>query len=219
MNFNHFLKLSLKTYAVPVLLLVVLVGLRSWLGQPFAYFTRDPVDTAGYPFYLGLYSNINMVVWGFVTGVLWFTYGVLMKDRPESPMRMFFLTSSITTTVLYLDDFFQFHERIFPDYLGVPQVLIVGTYGAWTVAFLVTNFRTIMAAEGVLLFSAIAFLGASAVIDFLDEVVRLPGHHLWEDGTKFLGIVGWCVYFVRTSYAWLSGRLPGQAATFRPPTG
>ncbi|HLB00454.1 MAG TPA: hypothetical protein VJO14_03625 [Bacteroidota bacterium] len=125
-------------------------------------------------------------------------------------MKNFLLSSALTTTVLYLDDFFQFHDRIFPDYLGVPQVLILAIYAVWILTYLLVNYGTIRKTEDLLFFSAIAFLGISAVVDYFDEPVRLTGHHLWEDGTKFLGIVGWCVYFVRLSFSIVSERFSGR---------
>jgi hypothetical protein len=158
------------------------------------------VDTAGYPFYLGLYSNLNMIIWGFATGVLWFTYWMIRQNRPDFRLASFILASAVTTTILYLDDFFQLHERVFPDYLGIPQLLVFTVYAAWIIAFLAIYIRTIRMTDSFILFSALAFFGLSFLIDLFQERMLLPGHHLWEDGLKCMGIVGWSAYFIHLSF-------------------
>jgi len=199
LNNPRFVSLLARIYSIPLLLLGFLVYLRYRLDLPFPYFTRDPAAFAGFPAYLGLYSNLGMMVWGFSTGVLWFTFWIVRERGRGDGVRRYLLTSAILTTVLFFDDFFQFHEAIIPGYLGIPQTLVLAGYAAWALVWLMMNLPVIRKAEPLLLFSSLAFFGLAVVFDFLEDTARLPGHHLWEDGSKFLGIFGWCVYFVRVS--------------------
>jgi len=207
MKFTRFVALTGKIYAIPLLLLGFLIFLRFALDVPFSYFTRDPADFAGFPFYLGLYSNFGMVLWGFGGAVLWFTWWITRGRDPDRGNERFLLTTAVTTSVLYLDDFFQLHERVLPDYIGLPQLLVLSAYALWILCWLFINRNAILNFEPALLITVLVFFGVSVLLDLVEHTLYLPGHHLWEDGSKFLGIAGWCTYMTRFSLREIGGMM------------
>jgi len=82
-------------------------------------------------------------------------------------------------------------------YLRYRLDLLLAGYAVWALVWLKLNSGVIRKAEPLLLLTSLAFFGLAVVLDLPEDEVRLPGHHLWEDGSKFPGIIGWCVYFVR----------------------
>ena len=84
-------------------------------------------------------------------------------------------------------------------YFRISQIVVVAAYGVATLIFLIRFRELILKTESVLLGSAFAFFAFSLLVDqVLDEV--MPMEHLFEDGSKFLGILGWLAYFTRTSF-------------------
>lgn len=205
MALNIRLKLCGKTYFAPLILLVFLVVLKVLTGLPFYYFTRDPSDTVGHPFYLGLYSNLTMVAWGLAAATMWFSWSILRRDRAQEQVVRFLFVSALVTSILYLDDFFLVHERVCPDYLGIPEILVLLVYATGISAFLLRSLSVIRRTDSTILISALALFAISVIID-VQPWVRLPGHHFWEDGTKFLGVVGWGAYYFRFAAQMISGR-------------
>ena len=64
-----------------------------------------------------------------------------------------------------------------------------------------------------LLVLAFGFLAASVVIDVIRGVLALDlggWEHLFEDGTKWLGIAFWCSYHVITAYRLLTHGVEGR---------
>jgi hypothetical protein len=199
-------KLLLRVYALPVVAIAALVALKVFAGIPIPYLTRDPWASVEQPFYLGLYSNLNMVLWGLAFGAVWLTYWA-QRRRADPPAQSFWRRSAITTTLLFLDDLFGFHDAIFPEHLRVPELLVYGSYGMWFLWYFWRSAPVIRRSRDAgLLLSAVAFFALSASIDVGSRWVRLPGHFVWEDGTKLLGVAGWSIYFFRLALARLTAR-------------
>ena len=192
--------LLFQVYALPIVAIAVLIALKVFADIPIPYLTRDPWAIVEHPFYLGLYSNLNMVLWGMAFGALWLTVWTVRTCPLDAPMQSFFYYSAITTTILFFDDLFGFHDSIFPEHLHIPELLVYACYGLWILWYLWRFAAVIRRLEhAALLVSAIVFFGLSAIIDNDELFGRLPAHFVWEDGTKLLGVAGWCVYFVRVS--------------------
>jgi len=110
---------------------------------------------------------------------------------------------------LGFDDLFLLHERIFPNYIGVPEKLVLGSYSVFALAYLI-RFRTaIFKTEYPLLGMALFFFGISVIIDAFHSEGRDTA--AWEDLPKFVGIVSWFVYFARVSASALRASWTGPA--------
>jgi hypothetical protein len=103
------------------------------------------------------------------------------------------------TVALAFDDAFQIHERLAPALTEKGEPLLIAAY---TLAFagLLVRYRAFVlrTSFGVLLVSAV-LLFVSAALDRW-----LPGHHLVEDGAKFLGIATWATWLIGTGIAVLA---------------
>ncbi len=79
--------------------------------------------------------------------------------------------------------------------------MLIVTYMIAIAAYLTRFRRIIRATEWQLLAIALGFFITSVGLD----VVSIPGLNpfIFEDGAKFVGIVMWLTYFVRTGSRWL----------------
>lgn len=149
------------------------------------------------PWYTGFLAHFGVLVWwaGAVVGLS----GAALLARRESLRRSAaLLILGGLSAVLSLDDLLRLHEGFLPDVLGIPKPVTYGAYAvvavAWPIAFLDFVRRT----EWWLLALAAVLLAASVAID---QLAPDPPPHLFEDGTKFLGIAVWTLYVVQTTYA------------------
>jgi hypothetical protein len=185
----------------------IALAISRWAGIPPSWMTRDLADITGRGSYLGLLSQIGVMAWtGAVVMCLW-SSRILWGSAGGARDARFLLVSGLVTLLLLLDDAFMLHERILPR-MQVPERVVLGAHllviGGW-----LWWFRTeVLASEVLLLGGALLFLGISAGVDqvvpFSEDVAFL------EDSPKFLGILLWLAYSLRTAAAALSraGRLP-----------
>lgn len=159
-------------------------------------FTRDVAVILKIKPYIGMLSNIGMVLWSSAASICFFAF-IYNKQKRNTKFQVFFLFSAILTTVLLLDDLFMLHEFVLPKYLFIPENLIIGVYGLSVLLYFIL-FRKIFSETYYLpLVLSLIFFALSIGFDFYPRV--LPWHYLFEDGLKFLGIVGWLAYFSKTS--------------------
>jgi hypothetical protein len=105
--------------------------------------------------------------------------------------------------VLLLDDIFLFHEEIAPEYLHIPERLVIVLYLALGIVFVASNWREMLNSEYLLLALSLSLFGGSIVLDALPiEGFNVP--YFWEqleiffeDGFKFAGIATWLTFFSR----------------------
>ena len=105
------------------------------------------------------------------------------------------LYSGLPSARLALDDQFQVHEGLAPDYLGVAEPVSLALLSAATVAYLWRFRRTILRSPGrSLLLVSLGFLAGSLLVDtiLIGSMWLLRDWKLLvEDGLKWLGIVFW----------------------------
>jgi hypothetical protein len=152
---------------------------------------RDPSAVLGLPLHVGLLSNVGVVIWAAGAGGLLLA-GIALRAlrRPDAAL---FLSVGGLTLVLAADDLLQFHDSVGmgPVWFGIPQEVIVGTYGLVAAVLLVLHRSRILRLEGrwVLLVAAFA-LATSVGIDVIDP----DGIYIvYEDGAKIVGIFNWSV--------------------------
>lgn len=101
--------------------------------------------------------------------------------------------------MLLLDDFFLLHEVVIPKLLGIKEKYVVATYPLLIVAFLLFFMSKLLTTSYLVLLSALGFLALSVLTDALSHSYTNELEYLFEDGFKFMGIVGWFYYFTSTS--------------------
>lgn len=161
--------------------------------------------------YEGLLSNLGIIVWASAFAIAVFTGLVTRSAADDSDMSRLLLGGGLVTFVLLVDDLFMLHDTLLPEYIGIPETVATVMVGLVPLSFL-WLFRTVIPRTPWLLLAVgVAYLAVMTGIDFIEDKVDIPGHHLWEEGAKLLGILHWCGYLVYTSQRCATGR--GNRAT------
>jgi hypothetical protein len=175
---------------------VVLLGVLAFISTRFdiavASFTRDPLAIVDAPPYLGFLSNLGIILWSAAAAVCLFAFSLLSRRGASGDIRAFVLLGGLISLLLLLDDLYMLHEYFYPR-LGIFEKLAFAGYGVLVLVYLIGFRRKIGDTRFVYLFCALGFFALSLIIDRLPETM-LPMHHLFEDGSKFLGIVCWLSY-------------------------
>ena len=196
-QFKALLPTLIPVYTAAVALLLALVVIRLQAGIQISYFTSDPSATVGEPSYIGLVSNVGILLWSGAAALCFFAFAMLRRRIPnEKKLSSFLLFSGLLTTLLLLDDLFLLHSNVHGS-LDVPNWLILAGYMAIGFLYLIRFAATIRETEYVPLIFALGFFGLSAVVDATPG--NYSGQQLAEEGAKLLGIVSWAVYLVRVS--------------------
>lgn len=181
---------------IPTFLVLLTVGFISWRTSiPIMDFTRDPASILDAPVYLGIISNIGILFWAAGATVCFFSAAIINQVKHESRAFYFLLFGGIITTILLADDFFLFHERIFPQYLNTSESQAFLIYLLILLAYLIIFRKKIMTTDFMLLGLSLLGFAMSAIVDeiFVDH---FRGKFLAEDGFKLLGILTWAAYFM-----------------------
>lgn len=196
------------------MLLIGLFLLVDSLGIPFVALTRDAAIayTRDAPYYSGSLSNLGGIIWTVGVAVSLFAAWMLCRMGPaHAEMSRFLLTYGVLTLILLLDDLFMIHETI-TLITGRSQkvtLLAQGLVAGW---FLIRYHRLILQSRWSIMAVAMVFFSGSLVVDFDLVIFTDRFHHLFEDGSKFIGLVIWSGYGVITSASALHAainRAPG----------
>ncbi|MBA4312463.1 MAG: hypothetical protein C0417_07515 [Chlorobiaceae bacterium] len=194
---------------IPVLFIIGFVLLISWkTGQPVYVLFQDIFIVAQIPLYIGFVSNIGAFVWAFAIAVCAYV-GVLLFNEPEQRNAAhFFLYASFLGVFLMLDDFFMFHEIIYPRYFHVDSDIIYIIYAALGIGFIIKFKKIILKSDLTILLLSFGFFALSIFFDELREAVCLNDYWIIaEDGSKLIGIIYWLVYFSLTGKSYLQAKV------------
>lgn len=196
-QFKNNYKFYLSVYISITLFLYGVSVFSGYYDVSVAYFMRDPVITLyGHPF-VGAVSNLGILVW-CATAAICFFCAVIHKKNGDSSFSFFLWCSGIFTSILMLDDFFMFHEYLFPYTFGIPQTAVIICYIGIALLYFVKFRGIIYASEYLTLLLACTMFSVSILSDiFMDQS---DFQFLLEDGAKLLGIVTWFIYFSRVCY-------------------
>ena len=161
---------------------------------PIAVFTKDPLSFAALNPLTGLLSNIGMIFWSFTVAICLLTAFVLKDVSKRFEASVFLFFSGLITLVLLLDDFFMMHEVIYPQWIGIPEKIVMISYGVMILSYLYLFRHRILKSDITLLVLFLSMFGVSAVIDLFIPDSLFDWHYLFEDGPKFIGIISWFGY-------------------------
>jgi hypothetical protein len=209
--------------ATPLLIwsysLVFIFLVATWLiakvqNIPMYELVADPAEIAHKPPYMGLFSQIGILIWSGTFCICWFTASLLGKDKTgvnSVSWAEFFWSSGGLSLLVLLDDWLQIHEYIpvllglASDPAGVPRFLqnaiefVVYILYAVIFAAYVWRYRSrIMQGNLVPVIITIVFMGLSVLIDIFPHD-HLRSHDLLEEGSKLIGTVSWFNYFFLVS--------------------
>jgi hypothetical protein len=185
----------IKLY-MPVLVLLLGIGLLGIIGNvKIGMVTRDPIAIVGGHPFMGVLSNIGILFWCSSTAICFFCTAIIWKNEKKRSLVSFLFFSGLITSLLMIDDFFLFHDFVFPNYLHISEECIYIAYMITVSIFLILFRHTILQTDYIILCLSLVFFGLSILFDIIP--VYISGHLLLEDGFKFFGIVSWMLYFIR----------------------
>lgn len=207
----------LMVWMVYLIITGLIIGLGYWVYNiPVGTFTREPNVTLNGPFYVGAISNLGIILWTAAATLCIFGFIYLRRYNPHSSFLMFLFNAGIFTTLLLLDDVYQWHENMFPVYLHVSQKIIYLIYFSYALFFLIRFRKVIFKTEYIILLTSILLLSLSIIVDIIHDSGRLTillekvtGFNmnksddlriLLEDTFKGLGILTWLIYFSRVTF-------------------
>ncbi len=197
----------LAVYAFAAFTLTAVVTASAAYDIPLVLFFRDPAAIMDAKPYYGFMSNLGVLLWCASVTISLLTASLLAGRSEHRRAARFLLVSGLYAAMMMADDFFMFHDSIFPTLFGWWEKWVILSYALILMTILVAYRRVIVSTNFVPLILSLGFFGASVVFDALQSRVIIPAHHLFEDGSKFLGIVSWLVYFYFVSRSVLTSAL------------
>ncbi len=162
---------------------------------PYDELFLDPAAYGNVPWYAGLVSELGVTGWVGAATVAAVGARVAGLDGRVGARR-YLGGAALFTTLLALDDLFQFHVVV-TDALSQPKIAFYGLYlalGSW---WLAVNRAEARRTRWPLLAAAVVALATSVAVDVV--IAPTPGELLAEDSAKFLGIVAWALYLGLTT--------------------
>ncbi len=198
------------TYSLVLIFLVATYWIAKVQNIPMYVLVADPAEIAHKPPYMGLLSQIGILLWSGTLCICWFTASLLGKDKIRETRigwSEFLWASGCLTLLFLLDDWLQIHEYT-PVFLGfasepsgVPRGLqnsieacVEILYFSIFVAYLWRYKSRIMQSNVVPIIVALIFIGISTAIDLLPHE-HMRSSDLLEEGSKLIGILSWFNYF------------------------
>lgn len=189
--------------ALGVLALIVIAA--NFSNRPPGDFTRDPLVLSQSPFYVGALSNAGVIVWCAASVVCLFSALLLHMQKRDRHKTLFFARMGAFTALLALDDLYMLHDQVFPEYIGIPEPVVLTAYALGAGVLAVKYWRVIVRSTPWGLFVlALIFFGGSLIYDF--TYGDWWWHPVIEDALKFLGITAWLAYFTTTGAMWITAQ-------------
>jgi len=187
--------------AVALVSIVGAYALSVRMQVPAEALTRDPAASIGSAWWLGLLSNLGIMLWGAATAICALGAYLLLRMDAGRSATLFMLASTGMCLALALDDAFMLHEEVLPAYPGIPERVVYGVYVVMMAAYIALFRRRLRRTEYVVLLISLACYALSIIIDVLVDA------RFVEDAFKFAGIVFWVLYFARSVALVVEGEL------------
>ncbi len=159
------------------------------------------------PFFVGIVSNLGILLWCSAVCVLSFTACFLWcGGKAYRGHAHFLLAGALLSFILMLDDLLLLHERALPLYFDVSEVYLFAVYGVAVLGYLLVFREQILKTDYVLLGGAFCLFAVSLAVDLIPMAIPQP--FFFEDGSKFAGVATWAAYHIRSSATYLQIREP-----------
>lgn len=166
-----------------------------------AYYTRDTTAVGDLPPWAGAFSTLGLMLWGVAAGACALA-GIAARRLGILQWR-FLLSTAALMALLGLDDAFQLHETIGPEYLHLTEALVYMLIGGLALVWLLYFRGDVLGSDTVLFALAITCLMASLGVDVTHKVAVVI-----EDWLKYSGLgllMAWCF-----SISLAALRVPGE---------
>lgn len=194
-QFRSITPVLLIGYLVTFLSLILVIIISTSKNIALDTLTKDPTETMSAPFYIGIFSNMGIILWGGSALISLFTAFQVKGISSFKEDFYFLLVSAAITLMLTMDDLLLIHEEVFPKYFNVPENAVILTYINIILMYLILFRRKIFSSEYLILGMALFFIGLAKVSDLIPLPIKKDT--FLEDSIKLFGIVSWFIYFYR----------------------
>ena len=164
--------------------------------------TRDPTSIAKINPLSGILSNFGIILWCSAATACFFA-AIAIRNTESKDFFWFLFCSGLLSAYLLFDDFFQFHEILAGNHVGISEIFTYMALGITVLIYLFIFRKKILLTNFSFLMISFIFLASSVATDVFQSLLMSRVGH-WEffieEGTKWLGIAFWCSYYVQTSY-------------------
>lgn len=180
-------------------------------GLPVGDLTRDPLQILNQPPYLGIVSNVGVLLWCMAASIALLAATAVPADPRRGETKRFLLWTGLLSALVLLDDLFMFHEIVIPQLTHIDEHFVYMVYIAIGIGYAVRFRRELLGDSALLVLLATAFMTVSLVTDqgytlsliFGRKVV--PDSYFLEDGSKFLAQASWAGFVARRALRALTG--------------
>ncbi|MGH2699514.1 MAG: hypothetical protein ACRDJL_10020 [Actinomycetota bacterium] len=152
---------------------------------------RDPVEVGNLRFFAGMFSTLGIMMWSFAVGASLLAAWVLFSQL-GGQAGIYPLATGLLALLLTVDDAFLIHESAAPNRMAIPENVVLSSYAAAAVAWVVAFFRRWDAPARLLVGLAAITFGLSLGFVFLTG-----SRPIVEDGFKYLGLFTFSVFCLR----------------------
>lgn len=201
---------------LPLLVLAVMAMVGVVYQIPVPMLSRDPTALGRLHPLAGLLSTLGVLLWCATAAVCLFSASIGGRLLAP-PVRRFVLSAGLLSLYLMVDDAFQFHEDLSPNYLGLRERYVYLLLATAVAAYLFNFRHLIWRSRWWWLLLGLGGLGASAMADTLLLAITTEALGDWqyfvEDSFKWLGICCWAGYHMLSCADALAGRLDAVPQT------
>jgi hypothetical protein len=191
-----------KIYLPGVIFLGLMVTFSLLNDFHFSFLSRDPVQILEVPPYIGIVSNVGILMWCSAAAIIFYSAKLVSQAGKPKIRKNFLIVSGLITMMLMIDDLFLFHDVVFPVYLHIGENVFFAFYGISVCAMIYFFRELILKTDYILFMLSFGFLGSSAISDSLAAMGFIGKYAMaLEDSLKFMGILSWFSYYLRTSYS------------------
>jgi hypothetical protein len=187
---KHMVWISLFVFFITIIVIIAAYLVSVIKEVPPGFMTTDPLQTAEFPWYTGLLSNLGVILWSVSIGCA-FSIAILLPNNRQ--VAHFLIATGTLSIVLVIDDMFRLHDSFFLSRLNIPEYFTFFIYGLILSIYLVSFYRVILSdISFILLTGALLFFGASIILDMFTPYSSIET--FIKGSLKFIGIALWLTY-------------------------
>lgn len=164
----------------------------------------DPEIPENAQWYRGILSNIGIVLWLATGSSCLFAAWCSSGNERAAVTRRLIIAGGILSLMLAADDGLMLHDRI------KHQLYFYAVYAGVAGYIVLRFFRELQSLDFMALVLSGGCLAMSIFVDLIQMDIPMAYQYsqFFEEGFKFVGIVGWTYFWMRTSRELLTSELP-----------
>lgn len=163
----------------------------------------DPEIPEGQAWFRGIMSTLGIAIWLACGAICIFTAWCIRGRESLAQFRPLLIAGGVLTLMLTSDDGLMLHDRL------KHQLWFYLTYALLSMFIVLRFFRLLQKMDFMALVLSGGCLAMSIFVDLIqmDIPVAYPTSQFFEEGFKFIGIIGWSYFWMRTCRNLIDGSL------------